>query len=77
MDKAKKKTKSSGHHCPKESKGGCRWDGGLKLCSTHQTRCPDHDLVHLTTEECRACAGAEAAQARKEKKEKEKGKGDD
>ncbi|KAH6669528.1 hypothetical protein B0J14DRAFT_657621 [Halenospora varia] len=72
--------KSTIHHCPKQSKGGCapgyktpKWK--TPYCNNHQTycrNCPEQQ-VHLKTEPCYQCGTAkEQEERRKAKAEREK-----
>lgn len=38
-----------------KSRGNCRWNGKLKLCTAHQELCIDHGIIHLKVEQCGVC----------------------
>ncbi|EHK96302.1 hypothetical protein GLAREA_03700 [Glarea lozoyensis ATCC 20868] len=78
-----KGAKSTVHHCPMKSKGGCRPAlGGPKnrrYCSTHQTFCATPSCKHIfpflkTTDVCNSCGSfhEDNIKAQKEKEAEEK-----
>ncbi|PVH74856.1 hypothetical protein DL98DRAFT_519009 [Cadophora sp. DSE1049] len=42
-----KKGASTTHHCPKKSKGNCRYNKAKGYCTAHQTECTIHMLSTL------------------------------
>jgi hypothetical protein len=60
----------------KKSKGNCRYNKPLGLCTKHQIRCRGHDLVHLKDEHCPNCFKQSEKESEKEEENKPDKKSD-
>jgi len=66
---------SKTHHCPKSSKGGCRFNKKLKYCTEHNMKCQGEGCkwIHLKNQECSRCTNKRAYAEKRIEEEEEEG----